>query len=209
MEATIVLAHGLWMHGLAMRPLAGRLHRAMGLPVHCFSYPSVSGGAADNLQRLLDCLAGIATPGVHLVGHSLGGVLALRAAQRLASRPGRVVCLGAPLLGSAAGQALRRWPGGARLLGRTLDEAVLHRPLDGWHETREVGVIAGRLGVGAGLLLGVLQGEHDGAVTVAETRLPGITGHVVLPVTHTGMLLSARVADQAAHFLRTGAFLAA
>ncbi|HLT90697.1 MAG TPA: hypothetical protein VKZ85_07110, partial [Woeseiaceae bacterium] len=47
--------------------------------------------------------------------------------------------------------------------------------------------------------------ENDGAVAVSETRLPGAE-HLVMPVTHTGLVWSREVADQVATFLRTGHF---
>ena len=36
--------------------------------------------------------------------------------------------------------------------------------------------------------------------------MPGIKDHVVLPVSHTGMVFSTLVAQQAARFLRDGRF---
>ncbi len=47
---------------------------------------------------------------------------------------------------------------------------------------------------------------HDGTVSVAETRHPGLTDHVALPTTHTGMIFSPMVARQAIHFLDRGRF---
>jgi hypothetical protein len=47
---------------------------------------------------------------------------------------------------------------------------------------------------------------NDGAVAVSETRLPGAKQHLILPVTHTGMLLSPQVAQEAGQFLATGHF---
>ena len=46
----------------------------------------------------------------------------------------------------------------------------------------------------------------DGTVTVEESRLPGAKDHIVVSTSHTGMLFSAEVADQAAHFLQHGSF---
>ena len=47
---------------------------------------------------------------------------------------------------------------------------------------------------------------HDGTVSVDETRLKGATDFITLPVSHTGMLISARVATQVVTFLRSGKF---
>ncbi|HEV2286271.1 MAG TPA: hypothetical protein VGR80_09525, partial [Steroidobacteraceae bacterium] len=48
--------------------------------------------------------------------------------------------------------------------------------------------------------------ENDGTVAVSETRLPGATDHIVLPVSHLGMLVSARVAHETGRFLTEGRF---
>ena len=70
----------------------------------------------------------------------------------------------------------------------------------------EIGVIAGSLGFGLGTLVAKLPAPHDGTVTVDETRCDSMTDHIVLPVSHTGMLTSFRVADEACRFLDTGRF---
>ena len=43
-------------------------------------------------------------------------------------------------------------------------------------------------------------------MAVSETRMPGATDHITLPVSHFGMLLSARVAREAGAFLALGHF---
>jgi hypothetical protein len=43
-------------------------------------------------------------------------------------------------------------------------------------------------------------------VTVEETRVPGMTDHIVLPVGHTEMLVSRAVAQQVCAFLAHGKF---
>ena len=208
----VVLIHGLWMHGLTMEPMRWRLEHKHGYVVHTYSYPSVAQGLAVNVTRLVDFLRGVQGQRVHLVGHSLGGVLALRALDRMPNAaPGRVVCLGSPLVDSGAARSLKRWKGGDILLGKLIREAVLENPLERYEGKRDVGVIAGDAGFGMGLLLNslaldALEGPHDGTVAVDETRLPGIKDHVVLPVNHTWMLVSRDVADQAASFIRSGAF---
>jgi hypothetical protein len=93
------------------------------------------------------------------------------------------------------------------MLGRTLPEAVFERPLESWHGVQDVGVVAGSVGAGLGMIVTPrLRRPHDGVVEVAETCLPGITDHLELRVNHTGLLLSKLAADQTAHFLRHGRF---
>jgi hypothetical protein len=71
---------------------------------------------------------------------------------------------------------------------------------------RDVGVIAGSMGVGLGRLFANLESDHDGTVLVEETYLPGAKDHIVLSISHTGMLFSTEVAEQTSWFLRRGAF---
>lgn len=71
----------------------------------------------------------------------------------------------------------------------------------------DIGVIAGRMSVGAGRIVAPeLPGPNDGAVRVDETRLPAMRDHIVLNVSHSGMLVSRAVARQVCAFLRDGAF---
>jgi hypothetical protein len=72
----------------------------------------------------------------------------------------------------------------------------------GW----QTGMIAGSRSFGLGLLVGGTAGAGDGTVAVRETRAEGLRNHLVLPVTHTGMLFSRAVARQVSGFLRSGSF---
>jgi len=144
---------------------------------------------------------------VHLVGHSLGGVLALQTLQQFPDLPvDRVICLGSPLVDSAAGRRVLRFRAGRAILGKTLPEAVVNHPLTEWSGRQSVGVIAGTHSVGLGRILASLAKPNDGMVTLEETCLPGITDHLALPVSHTGLVLSRAVAEQCGWFLRHGEF---
>ncbi|MGH8193036.1 MAG: alpha/beta hydrolase, partial [Woeseiaceae bacterium] len=68
-------------------------------------------------------------------------------------------------------------------------------------------IIAGTLGMGFGRLVATFDEDNDGTVTVSETRLPGARDHLSMQLTHTGLVWSARVADQIAAFLWRGEFL--
>jgi hypothetical protein len=99
-----------------------------------------------------------------------------------------------------------RVPLGRTLLGAALVEECIDCPPREWSGRRDVGVIAGSLGFGMGRVFGNLGAAHDGTVTVEETRLPGAKDHIVVAASHTGMLLSAEVANQTRHFLEHGIF---
>ena len=115
-----------------------------------------------------------------------------------------VVCLGAPLAGSHAARRLAEL-GGKRLLGAS-SEALLDGLTSRLPDDLEVGVIAGRLRLGLGMLLGGLPHPHDGVVAVEETLLEGVVAYRVFPVNHYSMTWSRAVSDQVIHFLRTGRF---
>ena len=60
--------------------------------------------------------------------------------------------------------------------------------------------------MGLGRLFADLNADHDGTVLVEETKLPGAKDHIVLNTSHTSMLFSPEVAQQAVAFLRDGRF---
>jgi pimeloyl-ACP methyl ester carboxylesterase len=200
----VIVLHGIWMRGIAMLPLARRLRMA-GFTVDTLDYPSVVGSWADSVTRLANHWREHAGRKVHVVGHSLGGMLALHVASSHDDLPdGRIVCLGSPLNGSAAADRLRRLPGGHWLMGQSAK--VLHDGLAPWQGQRPVGVIAGSTPIGLGSVLGVLKAPHDGTVSVEETRLKGIDEHRVVGFTHSGLAFSSDVAAMTVGFLRDGHF---
>lgn len=171
-----------------------------------FRYSSMHATLADASGALAARLAAFPGP-VHVVAHSLGGVVALEAfARRDGLPPGRMVLLGSPVQGSRAAQAIGAWTAGTHILG-ALATAELARPLSRrWNGPREVGVIAGSRSAGLGRLFASLPVPNDGTVAVEETRLPGAASHIVHDVSHTGMLFSSAVAASTVQFLATGSF---
>jgi pimeloyl-ACP methyl ester carboxylesterase len=202
---TVLLLHGLWMNGFVMQYLAHAL-RGEGFAAETVTYRSVRDSLDAHLSRLTHRIVALSADRIHLVGHSTGGLVALRYLQRSPDeRIARTVLLGAPVAGCRAAAGLARHPGGDLFLGKSL--SLWHEPVDVSLDPRfEVGVIAGTLPFGLGRLFARLPGPNDGVVCVDETRLPGMRDHLALPVGHTAMLVSPQVARQTAAFLKTGAF---
>ena len=205
-EAVLIL-HGFLMNRFVMHPLQSAL-RAAGFDAQTLDYRSVRGTLSEHLAAVgakwRELLAGGASR-VHLIGHSMGGVIALAFLQRRQPEVGRAVLLGAPVAGCAAAAQLSRRPGGSWLMGESQSlwrEALPLRIPEGV----QVGAIAGVERVGLGALLLELQGDNDGVARVEETRLAGMADHLVLPVSHSGMLFSKEVARQCAAFLHGGRF---
>ncbi len=126
---------------------------ARGFQVHAFGYSSVFGGPDVAVPQLLERLAD-AGP-LSLVGHSLGGLLALEALRRNPQLPvQRVVCLGSPLRGSGTARSLSEH-GWGLALGRSSE--LLLDGLPDWQGRAEVGLIAGSVPHGLGSLLGAID----------------------------------------------------
>lgn len=206
--ATVVLVHGLWMVGFELGVLKHRLEADGRLRAVAFSYPSLAGVMSDHVHSLIEFARAQKAEQLHFVGHSLGGLVVLRALQLTDELPpGRAVLLGTPLQGSKAAQGVARLvPFGKAILGAAVNEECIDYAPREWSGRRDVGVIAGSMGMGLGRLFAQLDGDHDGTVMVEETCLPGAKDHIVVETSHTGLLFSAQVAEQSAHFLRDGRF---
>jgi pimeloyl-ACP methyl ester carboxylesterase len=207
----IVYVHGLWQRGAESVWLRRRLARDLHADARAFSYPSVAANATANARALAKYLCAIRADTLHLVGHSLGGLVILKlfeedAETRERLPPGRIVLLGSPLRGSRTAQNLARLPFGRRILGLSIDEEALVWRERRWGRARDLGIIAGNLGFGLGRLTGPLRGPSDGTVLIEETQVEGAADRVVLRVSHTGMLFSPVVARAAGAFLSTGRF---
>lgn len=140
---------------------------------------------------------------LHIVGHSLGGLISVRLMATLPrQRRGRVVQLGSPNLGS---DVARRAEILKPVIGPILDDLApqdLTVPVE-----LEVGAIAGSA---APHLLGQvtgLGGPNDGLVTVRSAwAAAGPENRIAFPVLHSFMMLDRRVIHATVKFLQTGRF---
>lgn len=203
----VILLHGLHMHAWAMKPFAHMLEQE-GFSVATFGYYSLWQTMSQHTELLWNYVRShyADSEGVlHFVGHSLGGlVLRHFAAAHPEAVSGRMVTLGTPHRGSAAAEQVRRLGFALPVLGGAYETALDGRapPLP---DGIELGSLAGNKAQGLGWMMG-LDGRNDGTVQVAETRCAGMRDHIVLPVSHSGMLLSKDTVRQTAVFLKRGAF---
>ncbi len=205
MRKAVVLVHGLWMGGWAMQGLRLLLSR-QGYAATALEYRSMAQSLDEHARRLAARVAELPQPAaVHLVGHSLGGLVILRCLRTYGEqRIGRIVLLGTPVRACMAGLRMENLAAGERLLGSSRD---IWRSLpEDYRPQCELGVIAGSRPWGLGSLVLRLPGTNDGVVRLEETEVAGMRDRIVLPVSHSGMLVSARVAHEVAAFLERGAF---
>ena len=205
MSEVVVFVHGLYMVGAELGLLRRRVEAA-GFATRLFQYHSLLRSVDENAMLLADHLKGVPTERLHLVGHSLGGMVILRMFQRGVSLPpGRVIFMGAPVRGSLAAQNLRD-RGWGFLLGRSGPEGLVQLQDVEWKEPRDLGVIAGTLQFSINPFRSAIPSPHDGVVSVEETRIAGAKDSIELHLAHTTMLFSERLAEQVSVFLREGKF---
>jgi pimeloyl-ACP methyl ester carboxylesterase len=199
----VLLLHGLMMRRPALWLLARRLRKRGFAPV-LFDYPTLWQTPAVAMEQLALRLYTLGPGPVHIVAHSLGGLIAVQACNQFQRLPtGKIVCLGSPLAGSSAARGLADkhlgWIAGRS--GPFLRGGLAQLPAG-----RQVGMVAGVHSLGLGKYFGQLDGPNDGTVAVWETQLPGLHGHVTVSSSHSGLVFSAQVAELTGNFLETGHF---
>ncbi|HMO04814.1 MAG TPA: alpha/beta fold hydrolase [Kiritimatiellia bacterium] len=206
----VILLHGLARTTRCMEPMAEAL-RAAGFIVVNQGYPSRSTSISNltaYLDRALDDPALATCPRIHLVTHSMGGILVrLRLTQGIPPRLGRHVMLGPPNQGSEVVDKIGDWapfrwingPAGQELgTGPTGPASLGPARL-------ETGIIAGRWTINGGNSL-MIPGPDDGKVSVERTKLDGMKDHVVLRSSHPFLMKNREAIALTIRFLQTGSF---
>jgi triacylglycerol lipase len=213
MAETVLLIHGLARTSRSLGPM-GLALRAAGYRVAPVAYPSTKATPEALVAHFAARVAALDLQGpVHAVAHSMGALI-LRDWLAQAAPPGfgRAVLLGPPNHGSELvdrlgedrhlGPAFRLVNGPAGMALGTVAGSWPNRLPPPAHD---MGVIAGTASVSP-WFSALLPGPDDGKVTVESTRMAGMADHLVLPVSHTWMMMDPRVIRQVRHFLREGRF---
>ncbi|CAH2600106.1 putative Triacylglycerol lipase [Rhodovastum atsumiense] len=205
-----ILLHGLGHHPGGMERLTGALGRA-GWAVANVGYPSLRRPVEDHAaaaSRIARAMVEDGAESVSMVGHSLGGLVARSAMARAAVegwRPGRLVLIGSPARGSAIADILKSLTAYQMITG-SCGQAVTPAGAASVPVPACAGILVIAGGNGGRGFNPLLQGDNDGVVSVAETRLPDGTEYQGVTVASLHNFLAGHPAAVTAtlRFLETG-----
>jgi pimeloyl-ACP methyl ester carboxylesterase len=208
----VVLLHGISRTARSFRKLQAALEGAnlATLNLDYASRRKALEALAEDIHPAIQRFADGIDGSIHFVGHSMGGLLArVYIARHRPKRLGRVVMLGTPNSGSEIADRLKDskpfraffGPAGQQLGTRrsAVDNAMLP-PVD-----YPVGIIAGDRSIDPVASV-FLPKPHDGRVSVANTRLDGMTDHIVIRTAHPWLMRNSVAIEQTIAFLRAGKF---
>jgi pimeloyl-ACP methyl ester carboxylesterase len=208
----VVLLHGIGRTSRSMRKLQRSLQQA-GLATLNLTYASRKKPLeqlAEEIHPAISQFSEAIHGPLHIVGHSMGGLLArVYVARYRPCRLGRVVMLGTPNGGSEIADLLqdtllyRSYYGPAGLQLTTLpdDTLALLPPVD-----YPLGIVAGTRALNPIAWRCNLPRPNDGCVSIESSKLAGMADHIAIRATHVGLSRHRDAIRQTITFLSEGRF---
>jgi triacylglycerol lipase len=208
----VVLLHGLSRTDNSMWLIAETLEYH-GYRVVNYHYPSTDEPVETLVRHVGYAVNQCGFQQTHFVTHSMGGILVR--AWLTEYRPtimGRVVMLAPPnhgteivdeLAGNELLHIMLNFLHGPAVtqLGTDAESVPSQLPTPDF----ELGIIAGNRAISPlGPIL--IEGENDGTVSVESTKIEGMRDHIVVPATHTMIMMNPIAIAQVLVFLRDGVF---
>ncbi len=196
-KQAVVLVHGLYMRPWTWKSYQRFLTRH-GFQVYRFGYKTTTQSFALTVMQLVAFVNSRAEQTVHLVAHSMGGILSMRALPRI-NKKGKLVMLGTPLNGSRVARKVQHKGWHNRLL-RHATEPLTSGVIDAI-KMRDSLMIAGTSPYGLGRFIEPKLGASDGTVGVVETQADWLDQHQKIHSSHFGLLKNQQAKEMTLAFL--------
>jgi triacylglycerol esterase/lipase EstA (alpha/beta hydrolase family) len=197
-DQAIVLVHGLWMSRWSFALIANYLKKE-GYKVYRFGYKSSTKPFEFNCQKLRAFVNSRREQTVHLVVHSMGGILSMRTLPQI-KKQGKLIMLGSPVNGSQAARAMtqKKWTSWMlKHATEPLTNGVVNPKV-----MRSSLMISGTSnGIGIAKLITNLPKPNDGTVALIETQAQWINEQINVKTNHFRMLFHKKIKQLISKFL--------
>ncbi len=198
-QQSIVFVHGLWVGRwiwLAYRRFFG----AKGYQTYSFGYATTNQPVEKSTMQLAAFVNSRPEQTVHLVAHSMGGIVSVRALSKI-NKPGKLMLLGSPINGSKVAHKIKQ-RGWHKWMLRHATEPLGNGVIQPPGKSRLTMMLAGNVPYGLGRVIGGSQGDNDGTVDVSETMAEWVDQHAQIHCSHTGMLRNQQAMQMTWDFLK-------
>ena len=195
----VVLVHGLWMGRWSFISIAKFL-RKNGYKVYLFGYKTSASPFDFNKHKLQAFVNSRNENSVHLVVHSMGGILSMRTLPTI-RKNGKLVMLGSPINGSQAAKAMSEKKWTSWMLRHATEPLIngVKKP----KILRQCMMIAGtHSGLRIARIVTKLPKPNDGTVALVETQAQWIDYHTTENTNHFFLLLNKNVKSKVLDFLQ-------
>ena len=206
MKKTVIIAHGLFMNSLVMKPME-KMFETLGYEVINFGYNTLAYGE-KTLKKFHHIVNQVSSEELYFVGHSMGGLLIK---DYLANydlpkhiKDSAVVTLGTPHNGSVVAQTFSKSP--LKIILGSAPKAGLY---NGSNKIKSnpipIGSIAGNLPFGVNLVMQIfhkIKEPNDGTVLVSEAIDPQSKDFLIKQRTHMSLIYCKETVNDCHHFFQ-------